>query len=54
MQNTFSSPILNSLNTFGGTLSVKFKIYMRQMTIFGGILNHCSTYFLSLYYYLIF
>ncbi len=28
-----------------GTLSVKFGIYMRQMTIFGGGLNNCPTYF---------
>jgi hypothetical protein len=40
-----------------GTLSVKFGIYMHQMTIFkgaGGVLDNCPTYFLSPYYYLIF
>jgi hypothetical protein len=36
-----------------GTLSVKFEIYMCQTIIFGGILDNCPTYFLSLYYYLI-
>jgi hypothetical protein len=41
-------------NYFGGTLSVKLMIYVHQMTIFRGVLDKCPTYFLSLYYYLIF
>jgi hypothetical protein len=35
-------------------LNVKFGIYVRQMNIFRGVLDNCSTYFLSPYYYLIF
>ncbi len=29
------------------TFSVKFEIYMHQMTILKGVLDNCSTYFLS-------
>jgi hypothetical protein len=36
-----------------GTISVKFGIYMRQTTIFRGVLNNCPYYFLSPYYCLI-
>jgi hypothetical protein len=36
-----------------GTLNVKFGIYVRQMTIFKGVLNDHLTHFLSPYYYLI-
>jgi hypothetical protein len=35
----------------GGTLNVKFEIYMCQMTILKGVLNNFRTYFLSSYYY---
>jgi hypothetical protein len=28
-----------------GTLSVKFGIYLHQMTIFRGVLDNCPTYF---------
>jgi len=31
-----------------GTFSVKFKIYVRQMTILGGVLNNCQPIFYHL------
>jgi hypothetical protein len=34
-----------------GTLNVKFEIYVHQMTILGGVLDYCPTYFLLPYYY---
>jgi len=36
----------------GKTLSVKFGIYMCQMTIFKKVLGNCPTYFLSPYIYI--
>jgi len=39
---------------WGGTFSVKFGIYMRQMTIFKGVIRSFSNLFLSPYFYLIF
>jgi hypothetical protein len=38
---------------WASTFSVKFGIYMYQVTIFRGVLGNCPTYFLSPYYYLI-
>jgi hypothetical protein len=38
--------------TPGGTFNVKFGIYVHQTTILRGVLNNCSTYFLSPCYYL--
>jgi hypothetical protein len=45
---------MNQIWLSKGTFNVKFGIYMRQMTIFKGVLDNCSTHFLSPYYYLIF
>jgi hypothetical protein len=41
----------NNIKHLGGIFSVKFGIYMHQTTIFKRVLNNCSTYFVSPYYY---
>jgi len=44
---------MNQIWLLRGTLNIKFGIYMRQTIILKGVLNNCSTHFLSPYYYLI-
>ncbi len=45
---------LHKCITLGGTLNVKFGVYVCQMTIFWGPINNCPTHFLSPYYHIYF
>jgi hypothetical protein len=49
----FSPRVKHNKKSPRGTFSVKFGIFVRQTTIFRGVLDNCPNHFLSPYYYLI-